>query len=267
MRSMRATQAAVLVSFMMVAVPVRADVVELKDGRRLEGTFKGASPAVVAIDVGGRTLVVDAQEVRAVYFGPAPAPTPSPAPPSAPPAEAPAPAGEPPRPSSQSAPSPVPQSAAVPPADTAPPFGSDAAAALNALRGLQAAVAAGVSYREYAPRVIETRATVETFLQNPASGETGLKGLMHAAMNLYALGAEAWAARLHKSGYEALATNPAADLCPALGTKMTAAREQGLLKPNRLSTGIGVAAGLPQIWACAAEKVDEAGRVMAPAAR
>jgi hypothetical protein len=258
---MGATQAGALAILMTVAAPACADVVELKDGRRLEGTFKGASPAVVAIDVGGRTVVIDAQEVHAVYFGAAP--------PAPPPLAAPAspPAAEPPSASVPPAPAPAPQSSPVPPADTRPPFGSDAAAALNALRGLQAAVAAGVSYREYVPRVIEARATVETFLQNPASGETGVKGLMHAAMNLYALGADAWNARLHKGGYEALATNPAADLCPALGTKMTAAREQGLLKANRLSTGIGVAAGLPQIWDCAGEKVDEAGRLMAPAGR
>ena len=128
-------------------------------------------------------------------------------------------------------------------------------------------MAAGVSYREYGPRVIETRAAGETFLQNPASGDTGVKGAMHAAMNLYALGAEAWNARLHKSGYEALATNPTTDLCPALGIKMTEAREHGLLKQNRLSTGIGVAAGLPQIWACAGEKVDEASRLMAQPGR
>jgi hypothetical protein len=264
---MRATQAGVLAILMTVAAPACADVVELKDGRRLEGTFKGASPAVVAIDVGGRTVVIDAQEVRALYFGPAPpAPAPLPAP-AAPPAAEPPPVAESPPASVPPTPAPAPQSSPVPPANAPPPFGSDATAALNALRGLQAAVAAGVSYREYVPRVIEARAAVETFLQNPASGETGVKGLMHAAMNLYALGADAWNVRLHKAGYEALATNPAADLCPALGTKMTAAREQGLLKANRLSTGIGVAAGLPQIWACAAERVDEAGRLMAPAGR
>jgi hypothetical protein len=123
-------------------------------------------------------------------------------------------------------------------------------------------VAAGVSYRDYAPLVIETRGKVETFLQNPAGNDSALKGAMNAAMSLYVLGAEAWTARTRNSGYEALAANPAADLCPALGKKMLEAREQGVLKPNALGAGIGIAAGLPQIWACAAEKVEEASHLV-----
>ena len=141
----------------------------------------------------------------------------------------------------------------------------EARAALDALRALQSAVAAGVSYRDYAPRVIEARATVQTFVQNPATGESELKAAMNAAISLYALGAEAWNARLRNTGYEVLATNPAADLCPTLGKKVLEAREQGILKPTPLGTGIGVAAGLPQIWACAAERVDESVRLMASA--
>src|SRR5439155_2055929 len=107
---MRATQAGVLAILMTVAAPACADVVELKDGRRLEGTFKGASPAVVAIDVGGRTVVIDAQEVRGLYFGAAPpAPAPRPAPAGAPAAE--------PAPSSvRPAPPPPPPASPVPPA-------------------------------------------------------------------------------------------------------------------------------------------------------
>jgi hypothetical protein len=145
--------------------------------------------------------------------------------------------------------------------------GSDARAALAALRALQAAVSAGVSYREYAPRVIETVATVETFVRNPASGESGVKAVMNAAMSLHTLAVEAWNVRIRKAGYEELAANPAADLCPALRAKMMTAREQGLLKPTPLSAGIGVAAGLPQIWSCAGEKVDEAARLLTSPAK
>ena len=241
---MRPTLAALLV-LVLLGAPASADVVELKDGRRFEGKFKGASSAIVAIDVGGRTVTFEFDDVRALYFGapppvPATAVTPSPAPAPAPEARN-----------------------ALP----APTVGSDASAALAALQALQAAVGAGVSYREYAPRVIETRATVQIFVQNPASGESGLKAVMNAAMSLYTLAVEAWSARIRKAGYEALAVNPAADLCPALRAKMLAAREQGLLKPTPLSAGIGVAAGLPQIWSCAGEKVDEAARLMTPPAK
>src|SRR5215471_934220 len=65
---------------LMLARCAHADVVELKDGRRVEGTFKGASPAIVAIDVAGRTVTFPFADVRAVYFGEAPAAKPVPEP-------------------------------------------------------------------------------------------------------------------------------------------------------------------------------------------
>ena len=53
---MRASPVALsLLVLVLAESPARADVVELKDGRRVEGTFRGASPAIVAIEVGGRT--------------------------------------------------------------------------------------------------------------------------------------------------------------------------------------------------------------------
>src|SRR5262245_7081297 len=245
MPSMRAPVVGALAS-LLVAAGAAADVVELKDGRRIEGKFKGASSAIVAIDVGGRTVTFEFEEVRALYFGPL-EPSPPPPVPSAQPA----------------VPTPVPPPAAASPVPEAPAPGPDARAALDALRGLQGIVAAGVGYRDYASRVIDARAVVQTFVQHPASGDSGLKATMNAAISLYALGAEAWNARLRSTGYESLAANTAAELCPALGKKVMEAREQGVLKPTPLSTGIGVAAGLPQIWACAAERVDESARLMA----
>jgi hypothetical protein len=206
-----------------------ADVVELKDGRRMEGTFKGASPAIVAIDVGGRTVTFPFDDVRAVYFGEAVA-------------------GK-----------PVPE-----PARTVEPaaHGRDASAALAALQAVQASAAQNATYGDFASRVSESRAVVETFLQNPAAPDDGLKAVMNAGIRLYALGVEAWGVRLRKTGYETLAADPAADLCPALSEKIRGARDQGLLKPTPQSQGIGVAAGLPQILTCASERVDDATRMM-----
>lgn len=57
----------------MVLVPVSyADVVELKTGARLEGTLKQATPAGVVIEVGGETITVEPEKVRAIYFESAP---------------------------------------------------------------------------------------------------------------------------------------------------------------------------------------------------
>jgi len=51
-----------------------ADVVELKTGQRVEGTFKLATPAGVVIEVGGQTITFEPEKVRAIYFGSAPSP-------------------------------------------------------------------------------------------------------------------------------------------------------------------------------------------------
>lgn len=253
MRASPVARSVLALVLVLVAGPAHADVVELKDGRRVEGTFRGASPAIVAVEVGGRTMTFPFEEVRALYFGSAPAPQPT--------APEPGPSGPAPAvPSTKDLPAPVDRPAVGEP----PAHGPDASAALAALQALQAAVVKGPTYRDYASRVSESRATVETFVQNPAAPDDGLKAVMNAGIRLYALAADAWAVRLRKSGYEALANEPAADLCAALRDKMRGAREQGLLKATPQSQGIGVAAGLSQILACAGERVDEAARIMAP---
>ena len=45
-----------------------ADVVELKTGERLEGTFKQANAAGVVIEVGGQAINMPLEKVRAMFF-------------------------------------------------------------------------------------------------------------------------------------------------------------------------------------------------------
>ena len=60
---------------------VSADVVELRSGQRVEGTFKGADDSAVRVEVDGRIMTFTPAEVRAIYYGPAPvAKTPGPLP-------------------------------------------------------------------------------------------------------------------------------------------------------------------------------------------
>jgi hypothetical protein len=66
----------VLLLLVLLAVPALAgaDVVELVNGERVEGTGVRASPDHVTVQVGGRTVIFDRAQVRAVYFGSAPPP-------------------------------------------------------------------------------------------------------------------------------------------------------------------------------------------------
>ena len=66
----------VLLLLALLAVPsiAAADVVELVNGERVEGAGMRASPDHVTVQVGGRTVIFDRAQVRAVYFGSAPPP-------------------------------------------------------------------------------------------------------------------------------------------------------------------------------------------------
>ena len=61
-------------AFLIVFISLAsADVVELKTGQRVEGTFKQATPAGIVIEVGGQTITFKQEKVQAIYFGSAPA--------------------------------------------------------------------------------------------------------------------------------------------------------------------------------------------------
>lgn len=68
-RTSRAASLMVLIA----ALPARADVVELQNGQRVEGTLKQATPTSVSVEVGGQTITFEGEKVRAIYFGAAPA--------------------------------------------------------------------------------------------------------------------------------------------------------------------------------------------------
>ncbi len=70
---MRTSFVAVALLSLTAATPSWADVVELKTGQRVEGTFKQATSGGVVIEVGGQTITFEQEKVRAIYFGPAPA--------------------------------------------------------------------------------------------------------------------------------------------------------------------------------------------------
>jgi hypothetical protein len=59
---------------LLVASQASADVIELKTGQRVEGSFKQATSGKVSIEVGGQTITFEQEKVRAIYFGGGPAP-------------------------------------------------------------------------------------------------------------------------------------------------------------------------------------------------
>jgi hypothetical protein len=62
---------------MILSAVARADVVELKDGKKLEGTVKQVTPAGVVIDVGGKDTTVERDKIKGIQLGDPPKPKPS----------------------------------------------------------------------------------------------------------------------------------------------------------------------------------------------
>jgi hypothetical protein len=58
-----------LVLLLSLSSLLLCDVVELKTGERLEGTFKQATSAGVIIEVGGQSINMPLVKVKAIYFG------------------------------------------------------------------------------------------------------------------------------------------------------------------------------------------------------
>ncbi len=65
---------------LFAAAVALADVVELKTGERVEGTFKQGNQTRIMIQVGGQTITFERAKVRAIYFGPAPTTSSGPSP-------------------------------------------------------------------------------------------------------------------------------------------------------------------------------------------
>jgi len=139
----------------LLVVPgtARADVIELTNGQRVEGTITDIGGAEIHVEVDGREMRILQADVRSIAFGPAGSTSAPPGPPSAaaaPPAAAPEPA-------------PVPS---VAPADPRlPPI----AAALAGLERLQAATATPLAAADYAARLDEARRAV-----TPAFGDASV---------------------------------------------------------------------------------------------
>jgi len=206
-----------------------ADVVELKTGARLEGTFKQATPAGVVIEVGGETLTIAPEKVRAIYFESAPS---GPPPPSA--------RGE----------------------------------AMNALKSLHAITRGHLTYTEYAPQVKAAKLVVDRYLQAPLAQESReVRAAIDEAMHYYVLATAAWNAQVRRGDYSIAGADPIIEKCPQLKRVVDDAYTERVKTPawrksaptaamTAYYDGEAVAANLPVVWSCAANKIAEAERLM-----
>ena len=213
-----------VMALLCLTTVVQADVLELKTGERLEGTFKQASVADgVVIEIGGQSITMPLAKVRAIYFG--------------------------------AAPKTAPTASAVPTA-------SAAMESLDALKGLQSVTSVGISYREYASRVLDAKIKVDRYLA--ASGGGRAKAAIGAAMRYYEMASQVW-------GFMILPASPnAAGQAKGIERELYEDKECKLvqalitnntdMKPAEMPYLVGQKPGI--LWSCAKDKISEAERLL-----
>jgi len=141
------------------------------------------------------------------------------------------------------------------------PVAEPASQALRALKALQSAATAGVTYRDYAPRVIDAKIQVDRYLAGKPAGPERLP--ISKAMDL---ASSAWNAKVSKSGYDDVGGSPLVAECPALAELIrrtdanTSVRTLGQATVRGISISMS---GVPDIWSCAADQLTEAEKLMA----
>lgn len=93
--------------------------------------------------------------------------------------------------------------------------------ALDALRALQSVTNSGVSYRDYAPRVLDAKVKMDRYLASPTNGDDKARAAAQLAMRYYEVAAEAWNNKISKSGRDrevglVLRSDPGLRECPAV---------------------------------------------------
>lgn len=237
----RGTLVGLGLAWLLVGAPAtsRADVVELTNGQRIQGTVKEATSAGVVIVVGGREMRIRQERVRSIAFEavtrvPAQAPAPAPAP----------------------APPPVARPAAPPP----PPLPAGVATAVTALVRLQAATIRPVAPGDYAALVEEVRREVERSLGDGTADHADTRQAMRTAIRYHAFAALAGTVYDAKGDLASVGQDPLIAECRQLAELVAGeATRLGLNPTDPVVVGlIAASEGPAALRACASEKITEA---------
>jgi hypothetical protein len=274
--------------------PSAADVVELTTGQKLVGVIKGMSPQGLVIVVQGRERTIAQRLVLSLAFGPArPATSPagaSPEPaavalpaaagPPTPAEAAPTPAESPAQrePAAPAEPGPPPPAAKAAESTPPAPSGSIVMArlspstfreAMQALFDLRAVAVPGASPEDYKARVVEATPVVDRYLADDRAPRRDLKKVLGTTMRLYAFAASAWSVYAEKGDFARVGRDPAIAECPRLQRSID--RDATDLKFRADDPAfVGMIAGsegLPDVWACAADRLDAVGKLLAEQAQ
>jgi hypothetical protein len=142
--------------------------------------------------------------------------------------------------------------------------------AVDALRGLQSVVESGITYRDYAARVLDAKVRVDHYLASFPNDPQELRKTIENAMREYELAGRSWNVQGDESAFKSLITPDLVERCPAAGKIISGkgfklAMDLGTLGlPDRAREQLKVD-GLyahEALWKCAIEQVAEAERLI-----
>ena len=272
--------------------PAAADVVELTTGQKLVGVIKGMTPKGLVIEVQGRERTIAQRLVLSLAFGPArpatppaggaPEPAavalPAAAAPPTPADAAPTPAESPTarrEPAGPAEPGPTPPAAKT--AETTPPAPSGSSIvlarlspstlrdAMQALFDLRAVAVPGTSAEEYKARVVQATPLVDRYLADDHAPRPDLKKVLRTAMRLYAFAASASSVYAAKGDFAGVGRDPAIAECPRLQRSIDRDAADWKFKADdpAFAGMIAGSEGLPDLWACASDRLDAVGKLLA----
>jgi hypothetical protein len=147
--------------------------------------------------------------------------------------------------------------------------------ALAALRTLQSATEIGISYRDYAPRVIDAKTKLDAYLDEPETDDAALRSRLETVMKIFIMAGQAWTDKmatdrvlrgqaLDNTDFGALGrailTDKEISACPGFPKRIEEASAMLRALPTQsLDSSMGVLAAMagPQIfWTCASSKLE-----------
>jgi hypothetical protein len=140
--------------------------------------------------------------------------------------------------------------------------------AIDALKALRSVTESGISYRDYAPRVLDTRVKVDKYLSSPANDAKALQKAIETAMREYELAGQSW----NRQGDLSRWSNLDPDLlktCPAVGKVAenmklaTSFQVLGMVEEAEKRVTVDGQSAPVALWKCASAQVAEAERSLA----
>jgi hypothetical protein len=146
------------------------------------------------------------------------------------------------------------------------------AEALEALRALRSVTESGVTFRDYAPRVLDAKVKVDRYLASSAD-TTPARGAIDAAMRAHQVAAKAWSANISNNALaeltvgENILSDSEISNCPTVKKIINQAssmgRQRGAASPA-IAVGVLVAMSPSALWACADLNLSEAEKMLMP---